>query len=154
MSHPVLLWQRVCAGIEDPEAVAWLYAGVITHKRAGGKIRLERCLHLPATPQACARLVRDLYLADAIGLLSGNAAELARQIKTRRHKFDAWHKRGGVPEGADSLDLLLYEAYAAVAPDSLPASAKQLGRIARDTDSAKHVPADGVGLTLLTKEQP
>jgi hypothetical protein len=49
---------RLLAGSDDAEIWAWLRSGFALWHREGGALDLPRCLRLPTTPAAVARVVR------------------------------------------------------------------------------------------------
>lgn len=125
---------------DDRAALDWLRRGLAAWRDADGAVPLERCLHLPGSPAACARLERDRWIAIASTEVDGEtpwarASALAVFMTRHRHTLYGYVRRNERPRGA--LELALVNALRSGAP--LPRSAKQVQRIL-DAETQKRVP--------------
>ena len=80
----LILAELVARGADDPEARAWLEAGLRTWLRAGCSVDLQTVLRLPLTPAAAARARRDFWLRAAADALDGDPCPWARASRVLR----------------------------------------------------------------------
>lgn len=133
----VALLASFAAGRDDPAAIELLRDALRRWMASDGLLPLQRYMRLK-TPADLRRADRDRWLRRAAAHVC-DVGELA--VAVRRFEAGAWRswRHGDVPPGqASELEQALFFALRAGA---LPASAKQLGRIVRDTDWRGDVPA-------------
>lgn len=131
---------RIASGRIEREDVDWLCRGFSAFLGSGGKLPLQRCLHLPTNEPAVQRARRDHWLRRAWLLLDETQSAwrrselLAAEIQ-RFHsiKWARWSHLSSLPPSASALDMALFQAFRSHA--RVPSTAMQLHNIAGHADS-------------------
>lgn len=144
---PTILLQRVLAGDDSPDLFAWFTRAVRTWERAGGDLRLERCLGLPTPRQQ--RVERQAYFlriaaAHAPPDLAGRTVHdfLAHELAVlmTRGPMSEWRSRGGPPADADPVRKALFDVACNLDPRARPLCARTIARaLTADTKTASRV---------------
>ncbi|MEF7616155.1 hypothetical protein V4F39_19730 [Aquincola sp. MAHUQ-54] len=127
--------QRVASDCVSPEDIDWLSKGFSAFLASGGRLPLERCLHLPTNESALRRARRDHWLRHAWSCLETESSPWRRSellaAEVRRfesRKWARWSMLERPPEGCGALDRALFEAFRA--HGRVPSTAMQLHNIA------------------------
>jgi hypothetical protein len=127
--------QRIANDNVGPDDLDWLCRGFSAFLACGGKLPLERCLHLPTNERALRRARRDHWLRRAWMLLDGANSSWRRSemLAAEVHRFQVakwarWSALDHVPPGANALEEALFEAFRS--HERVPGTAMQLHNIA------------------------
>jgi hypothetical protein len=126
---------RVASDALERADIDWLCKGFSAFLASGGRLPLERCLHLPTSDRALRRARRDYWLRRAWLLLDDSVSSwrrselLAAEIQ-RFHasKWTRWSALEATPPGVSALDEALFEAFRS--DERVPTTAMQLHNIA------------------------
>lgn len=126
---------RVASDTLEQEDINWLCKGFSAFLASGGRLPLERCLHLPTSERALRRARRDQWLRQAWLLLDvamspwRRSELLAGEIQRfQASKWARWSALEQPPPGASALDEALFEAFRS--HERVPSTAMQLHNIA------------------------
>jgi hypothetical protein len=126
---------RVASDSLQREDIDWLCKGFSAFLASGGRLPLERCLHLPTNERALRRARRDHWLRRAWLELDPDVSPWRRSelLAAEVHRFQAgrWARWSGleqVPAGSSALDAALFEAFRS--HERVPSTAMQLHNIA------------------------
>lgn len=135
LDRELLRAQRVASDSLQPDDLAWLCKGFTAFLACGGRIPLERCLHLPTNESALRRARRDHWLRRAWLALADDLSPWRRSealaLEVRRFqtlKWPRWRVLEKAPEGSGALMEALYEAFRS--HERVPSTAMQLHNIA------------------------
>lgn len=135
LDRELLRAQRVASDSLEREDMEWLRRGFSAFLASGGKLPLERCLHLPTNERALRRARRDQWLRRAWMLLSGASSSWRRSemLAAEVHRFQVskwvrWSSLDRAPAGANALEEALFEAFRS--HERVPGTAMQLHNIA------------------------
>jgi hypothetical protein len=126
---------NVAAGCIGRTEAALLQKGFEAWLHSNGAVPLERCLHLPTSPKAMARVRRDKWLNAAWQLIDAPGAwlrsvALARELATFEARiWPAWRHNDAPPEGASDLRRALFAVLTTGA--KIPTTAQQLHNICK-----------------------
>jgi hypothetical protein len=126
---------RVASDALQQDDIDWLCKGFSAFLASGGRLPLERCLHLPTSDRALRRARRDYWLRRAwlmldLGVSSWRRSELLASEIQRFHasKWPRWSSLDKPPPGARDFDEALFEAFRS--HERVPSTAMQLHNIA------------------------
>lgn len=127
--------QRVASDMLEQEDIDWLCKGFSAFLANGGRLPLERCLHLPTNERALRRARRDHWLRQAWLLLDASVSAWRRSemLAAEVHRFQAskwprWSALDQAPAVLTALDEALFEAFRS--HERVPSTAMQLHNIA------------------------
>lgn len=127
--------ERVASRALQPDDLAWLQDGFNAFLASGGKLPLERCLHLPTNERTLSRARRDHWLRQAWLALSDETSTWRRseRLAAEVQRFDSfrWRRWASLPEppaGCSALERALFHAFRS--HDRVPGTAMQLHNIA------------------------
>jgi hypothetical protein len=127
--------QRVASDALQQEDIDWLCKGFSAFLASGGRLPLERCLHLPTNERALRRARRDHWLRRAWLQLDAavSAWRRSEMLAAEIHRFQAskwsrWTTLEQPPAGASAVDKALFEAFRS--HERVPSTAMQLHNIA------------------------
>jgi hypothetical protein len=127
--------QRIANDCVEPDDIDWLCKGFSAFLASGGRLPLERCLHLPTNERALRRARRDHWLRRAWSDLQTEPSPWRRSemlaAEVRRfesRKWARWSSLEQPPDGSSALESALFEAFRA--HERVPSTAMQLHNIA------------------------
>lgn len=135
--------ERFVAGIDDPASADWLRRGFLAYLRAAGAVPLTRCLRLPGTAKATARMLRDRALVDAAQRLPLPQAASVWQRAQALHAVigqshvtrSRAHRTGKLPWHAGAAVVALVQAERVAG--ALPTTARQLLTILQASEAER-----------------
>ena len=65
LDDPISLGEKLASGDMHPAALRWMSHGLALYFKAGGRVPLERLLHLATTPARLRRAQRNVWLRAA-----------------------------------------------------------------------------------------
>jgi len=135
--------ERFVAGVGDREAGEWARRGLLAWLRAAGAVPLTRCLRLPGTAKATARMLRDRALVDAALHLplpssasNWQRAQALHALIGRSHAARSRaHRTGKLPWHAGASVVALVQAEQVAG--ALPTTARRLVDILQASEAER-----------------